>query len=312
MANRSSNDAWNGSGAMIISASRRTDIPACYPEWFMNRIREGFFHTRNPFNPKQVSSHSLLPRDVDAIVFWTKNPKPLTAHLPELDRRGYRYYFQCTLNDYPSWLEPRLPPVDERIQSFIELSTVLGPERVIWRYDPIILSTETPVDYHIERIGSIAQRISGHTERLTISFLDFYSKIKSRLRKIEQDRQIRLWDIVDGHHGDDLDRLCRMIGEIGVQGGLEVVTCAEEVDLSRFGIHAGSCIDARLIGRLTGSDEDLIKDPGQRSACLCAVSVDMGAYNTCRNGCTYCYANLGEEVVARNVRSHSVTSPALV
>lgn len=297
---------------MIISASRRTDIPACYPQWFMNRIREGFFHTTNPFNPKQVSCHSLLPTDVDIIVFWTKNPKPLVPYLPELDQRGYRYYFQYTLNDYPSWLEPGLPPVDERIEVFQHLSNALGPDRVIWRYDPIILSTETPVDYHIERIGCIAEHIRGYTERLTISFLDFYSKIKGRIQKIERDRQIRLWDIVDGHHGDALDRLCRAISEISRQNRLEVVTCSEKVDLGRYGIRHGSCIDARLIRRLTGTDKDFTKDPGQRSDCLCAISVDMGAYNTCRNGCTYCYANLGEKAVARNVSKHLASSPSLL
>ncbi|NLU41004.1 MAG: DUF1848 domain-containing protein [Firmicutes bacterium] len=297
---------------MIISASRRTDIPACYPEWFMNRIREGFFHTTNPFNPKQVSCRSLLPTDVDIIVFWTKNPKPLVPYLPELDQRGYRYYFQYTLNDYPSWLEPGLPPVNERIEAFVHLSNALGPERVIWRYDPIILSTETPVDYHIERIGCIAEHIRGYTERLTISFLDFYSKIKGRIQKTERDRQIRLWDLVDGHHGDDLDRLCRAISEISCQNRLEVVTCCEKVDLGRYGIRHGSCIDARLIKRLIGTDKDFTKDPGQRSDCLCAISVDMGAYNTCRNGCTYCYANLGEKAVARNVSRHLASSPSLL
>ena len=297
---------------MIISASRRTDIPACYPEWFMGRIREGFFHTTNPFNPKQVSSHSLLPTDVDMIVFWTKNPKPLVPHLPELDHRGYRYYFQYTLNDYPSWLEPSLPAVDERIEVFVRLSNMLGHERVIWRYDPIILSTETPVDYHIERIGSIAEHIGGYSERLTISFLDFYSKIKGRIQKLERDRQIKLWDIADGHHGDELDQLCCAISEIAVQNGLEVVTCCEKVDLGRYGIRHGSCIDARLIKRLTGADKNFIKDLGQRSDCLCAISVDMGAYNTCRNRCTYCYANLGEKAVARNVSRHLASSPSLL
>lgn len=297
---------------MIISASRRTDIPACYPEWFINRIREGFFHSVNPFNPKQVSRRSLRTEDVEVIVFWTKNPEPLLKYLPELDDRGYLYYFQHTLNDYPSWLEPRLPPVDERIERFADLSTAIGLERVIWRYDPIILSTETSVDYHIERMASIAERLRGCTQRLTISFLDFYSKTKGRLRRIEQDRQIRIWDVVDGRHDDDLNRLCSAIRGIGIQNDLEVVTCADKVDFSEFDIRAGSCIDARLIQHLTGSGKSLAKDPGQRDECLCSVSVDMGAYDTCKNGCTYCYANLSEKAVERNADKHSVSNPALV
>lgn len=297
---------------MIVSASRRTDIPACYPEWFMNRIRDGYFYTVNPFNPKHVSTHSIRPEDVEMIVFWTKNPLPLLGHLRELDDLGYCYYFQFTLNDYPTWLEPGLPPLVERIQAFIALSDALGPERVIWRYDPIILSTETPVGFHIERVGRIAQLLKARTERLTISFLDFYKKIKPRIRKIEETRGIKMWDITDSSHDSDLSHLCSALQSVALENQLEIATCAESVTLDRFGIWHGSCIDGELIGRLTGKSQDYRRDVGQRKECLCASSVDIGAYNTCRNGCRYCYANLGDDAVRRTVARHSVSSPALL
>ncbi|MGB4218286.1 MAG: DUF1848 domain-containing protein [Bacillota bacterium] len=297
---------------MIISASRRTDIPACYPEWFMNRIREGYFCSVNPFNPKQVSRISLRPEDVDIIVFWTKNPLPLLEYLPELDSSSYLYYFQFTLNDYPKWLEPGLPPVSERIQAFIELSESIGPGRVLWRYDPIILSTETPVDYHIERVDLLARKLGPYTKRLTISFLDFYPKIMGRVQQIEEDRGIKLWDIRDSDHQDELRRLCLAIGNIGLANNLDVVTCAEKLSLEQFGILPGSCIDAGLIRRLTGRDIRSVKDPGQRDQCLCAPSVDMGVYNTCKNGCIYCYANTGQKAIQQNLARHSVNGPSLI
>jgi DNA repair photolyase len=297
---------------MIVSASRRTDIPACYPEWFMNRIRDGYFCSVNPFNPKQVSTHSLRPEDVEMIVFWTKNPLPLLRHLRELDDLGYCYYFQFTLNDYPIWLEPGLPPLAQRIEAFIELSDALGSKRVIWRYDPIVLSTETPVDFHIERVGRIAQRLKARTERLTISFLDFYKKITPRLRELEKARGVGLWDIADGNHDDDLSHLCRALKRLALENRLEITTCAENVDLDRFGIWHGSCIDGSLITQLTGTSQDYNKDLGQRKECLCASSVDMGAYNTCRNRCRYCYANSSDDAVRRAVARHLASSPALL
>lgn len=278
----------------------------------MNRIKEGYFHSVNPFSPNQVSRISLRPDDVDIIVFWTKNPLPLLKHLPELDASGYLYYFQFTLNDYPGWLEPGLPPASERIRTFGELSESIGADRVIWRYDPIILSTETPVDFHIERIGLIAQRLKPYTRRLTISFLDLYAKIKGRVRKLEKDRGIKLWDIVDSDHQDELRRLCAAIGSIGLVSNLDVVTCAEKLSLEQFGISHGSCIDPGLIQQLTGADVRPVKDPGQRNDCLCAPSVDMGAYNTCKNGCIYCYANASQRSIQQNLTRHSVTGPSLV
>ncbi|MEW6229256.1 MAG: DUF1848 family protein, partial [Bacillota bacterium] len=146
---------------MIISASRRTDIPKFYSEWFMNRVRAGFCTFPNPFNPKQLIEVSLRPEDVDVIVFWSKDPGPLIPHLGELDRRGLRYYFQFTVNGYPGFMEPNVPPLGEVLDTFGRLSATVSPDRMIWRYDPIVLSNATGLEYHVRRFGEIAGALKG-------------------------------------------------------------------------------------------------------------------------------------------------------
>jgi hypothetical protein len=158
---------------MIISASRRTDIPAFYSDWFMNRVREGYFYRVNPFNSNQISGFSLKPEDVDAICFWTKNPRPLKQHLDELDERGLNYYFQFTLNPYDQTFEPHVPSLEERIATFQELAGHIGPQRVVWRYDPVILSSDTPVPWHQEQVEQIAAQLKSATRRMVFSFCDF-------------------------------------------------------------------------------------------------------------------------------------------
>ncbi|HHW18955.1 MAG TPA: DUF1848 domain-containing protein [Firmicutes bacterium] len=194
---------------MIVSASRRTDIPAFFSNWFVERVKAGYFCVRNPFNPGQVKAYSLLPEDVDLIVFWTKNPQPLLPYLDLLDSLGYRYYFQFTLNDYPGILEPRVPPLNQRLDAFRKLSDRAGKERVIWRYDPIVLSSLTPSDYHLERIQNLAEQLTGYTDRLVISFLDFYGKVKRRLKRISQATGIEFYEaLAVGEEGKTSGRLC--------------------------------------------------------------------------------------------------------
>lgn len=275
---------------MIISASRRTDIPAFYAEWFMERIREGFFYSVNPFNSKQVKHISLLPSKVEAIVFWTKNPESMMRYLKELDDRGYRYYFHYTLNDYPGIFEPHMKPVEERLKTFIQLSATIGKSKVIWRYDPIIVSNLTPVNYHIERFGRIAERLSGSTERVVISFVDFYGKVNRRLKKLIDSCTLEVTDITEEKLKSDLDLFISKLKKIADDVGMEMFSCAEKVDLSHLGVNHGSCIDANLINRIFNLSIRVKKDKNQRKECLCGESIDMGMYNTCRYFCTYCYA----------------------
>jgi DNA repair photolyase len=299
-------------GKMIISASRRTDIPAFLGEWFIKRIKAGYFYRINPFNSKQVTGFSLLPEDVDVIVFWTKNPSPFLKHLDILDKKGYKYYFQFTLNDYPALFEPTQNPLEERIATFKALSSRLGRQRVIWRYDPIIISTVTTMEYHLDRISNIAQKLNGYTDRLIISFLDLYGKVKHRLRKIETEYSLKLEDLTLSINRQQVLTLSKTISHIARLNDMAVYSCAEGIDLQESGIFHGSCIDAKLIKRLFNVSKDFSKDKNQRSECLCAESIDVGAYNTCKGGCSYCYANSGAGLIKSNANKHIEDNPCLI
>lgn len=297
---------------MIISASRRTDIPAFYADWFMNRVREGSFHRVNPFNSRQVTGFSLKPEDVDAICFWTKDPRPLMKHLHELDERGLNYYFQFTLNPYDATFEPGVPPLGERIGTMIELAGRIGPDRVVWRYDPIILSTVTPAPWHLEQAERLAGRITGATRRMMFSFYDFYGRGAGRLSRTLEGTGIMVEDIAAPEQGAALDQVARGFTAIADRYGMRIFSCCEEVELSAIGIRHGACVDGTLIRELFGGAVPSRKDKHQRKACECVESVDMGMYNTCRFRCAYCYANFNEGMIEGNFRTHRPDSPALL
>ncbi len=297
---------------MIISASRRTDIPAFYADWFMNRIREGYFQRVNPFNSRQVTGFSLKPEHVDAICFWTKNPQPLIRHLDELDRRGLNYYFQFTLNPYDTTFEPHLPTLGKRIATFRELAGRIGPERVVWRYDPVILSSATTVAWHLEQACRLAELLKGATRRLVFSFHDCYGRGQGRLAKALRGTGITLQDITLPEHSDALEGVAGGLKSIADHHNLQIFSCSEEVELADFGIEHGACIDGSLIRHLFGVDVSSKKDWNQRKACRCVESADMGSYNTCRFGCTYCYANFNAGMVESNCGRHYPDSPSLL
>ncbi len=264
---------------MILSVSRRTDIPNYYCDWFFNRLKEGFVYVRNPFNARQISRIPLAPELVDCMVFWTKNPAPMLERLGEL--QGYEYYFQFTLTGYGRDVEPGLPDKQkELILTFKRLAGAIGSKRVIWRYDPIFINERYTADYHLKAFREISQALEGRTERVVISFLDPYVRIKrwmEGMKAAPPDRETAGY--LAGHMAE-MARSC----------GMDICTCAELADLEKYGIYHGSCIDGRLIGELTGSSLKAKKDKNQRAECGCVESVDIGAYHTCRNGCAYCYA----------------------
>jgi len=272
---------------MIISASRRTDIPALYAPWFMERIREGYCLVPNPYNRKQVSRVSLAPAEVEIIVFWTRNPRPLLSRLTELDQRGYRYYFQFTLTGYPASLEPHLPPAADLLASFLALSRQVGPQRVLWRYDPILLSDLTDAGYHLRRFRELAEALSGATQRVTISLFDPYPQALRRLRGAG------VWARETQRIDAELADLLRGLSATAGEQGMEIVSCAEPRDLSPYGIPPGKCVDDAYIARVFGLQVPAAKDPHQRPACGCVASKDIGMYDTCAHGCLYCYASAG-------------------
>lgn len=284
---------------MIISASRRTDIPAFYSDWFFNRLKEGFVYVRNPINKNHISKVSLLPEHVDCFVFWTKNPKPFINSLPELS--SYKYYFQFTLNSYSKDLEPEVPKKNEIIDTFIELAKKIGKEKVIWRYDPILLSDKYTFDYHIKYFESIAKRISSYTEKCVISFIDLYKKCERNLRGTTV-REIPENVILS---------ISRELKKITNNYNISLETCAEDIELASIGIGHSRCVDNVLIERILNKRIKASKDKNQRDVCGCIESIDIGAYNTCKHGCLYCYANFNPQIVSDNFNKHSVDSPLL-
>ncbi|MFH7526735.1 DUF1848 domain-containing protein [Aeromonas sp. A5] len=295
---------------MIISASRRTDIPAFYTPWLMNRIRAGFLLTRNPFNAHQITRVSLHPDEVDAIVFWTRQPAMLMHHLDELNALGHRYYFQYTLTGYPKTLESRVPRPLNAIKTFCELSDRIGPHKVIWRYDPILLCNLVDLTEHKRLFYKIASLLAGKTHRVIISFADLYKKTEKNLRAVEN---LVFHDMLDNglDNHDALDELAAFMAQTAARFGMTIETCAEAVDLAHLGIPHGKCIDDQLIQALFGRRVDGRKDPGQREACGCVKSIDIGAYNTCLHGCAYCYATYSQESVIKHKQRHDPQSPFL-
>jgi len=287
---------------VILSVSRRTDIPAFYSEWFFKRIEDGYVMVRNPMNRHQVSKISLKRDVVDCFVFWTKNPKEMLNRLYLLDKMRYNYYFQFTLNPYGADIEVNVPQKREIINTFIRLSEKIGKNKVIWRYDPILLTDKITVDYHIKYFDYLASKLKDYTEKCMISFIDLYKKCQRNLKTIEP---------LD--FNDDIKRLLsENIFRIAQSYGLKLETCAEDVDLSSIGIPHGKCIDDNLISQICGGEIEYGKDKTQRDVCGCIASIDIGEYNTCSHNCLYCYANYDHETVKKNVLAHNPKSPLLI
>ncbi len=285
---------------MIISASRRTDIPAFYSQWLFNRLREGYVLVKNPMNPHRISRVSLSPDAVDGIVFWTRNPSPMLGRLKELER--YPYYFQFTLTAYGRDVEPGLPSKEEVIiPAFQTLSKAIGRHRVIWRYDPIFFSGRYTAEFHCRCFRALASRLAEHTEKCTVSFMDLYRCTVSHMKPlgIQADPPERQAEL--------LERLSRIAGEYGI--GMDA--CAEKTDFAQLGIPHACCIDKGLLERLGKCTLKVGKDPNQRAECGCVASIDIGAYNTCGHGCLYCYASHSRSAVQRNMAAHDPGSPLL-
>ena len=301
----------------IISASRSTDIPAFYGDWFMRRLDEGYVTWVNPFNrrPQVVSLANAR-----VIVFWSKNPAPLIPHLEDIAERDIAFYFQFTLNDYEDQdLEPRVPPLERRIATFRQLSEQLGRHRVIWRFDPLILTDQLDVDRLLAKVERVGEALHGCTEKLVFSYADIatYAKVQRNLRAAG----VAAREFTP----ESMHALAAGIAELTHRWGIQAATCGEEIDLRQHGIERNRCVDDQLIMRLRPDDDELrrfiypprqgnllnddhdqgppapTKDPGQREACGCIVSKDIGCYNTCGHLCRYCYANASADVVQRNM-----------
>lgn len=308
---------------LIVSASRSTDIPAFYGDWFIHRLIEGYAQWRSPFGGQPVYVSFAKTR---VFAFWSKNPAPFLHHLETLEKRGYGSFFLFTLNDYESErLEPGVPPLEERIGTFIRLSQRIGAGRIIWRYDPLLLSDDIAIDDLLDRIRKIGDRIVPHTRRLVFSFIDI-----ARYAKVRRNLAAAGFAGVREFSDHETEIFSEGLAALNERWNLALSTCGERRDLTRFGVAPGQCIGYDLVceefsddpilqkflhplpqelpGHTAGSDGKrslrYFKDPGQRTTCGCIVSKDIGQYSTCPHGCVYCYANSSLPCAKQNYRSH--------
>ena len=280
---------------MIISASRRTDIPAFYADWLVNRLNAGYCLTKNPYNPTQIRRVSLLTQDVDGIVLWTKNAAPLLPKLSVLE--PFSCYFQYSITPYHTDMESGL--ADKRkviIPAFVELAKRIVAERVIWRYDPIVITPRYDFEYHVGAFTRLCELLAGSTQKCVISFVIAYKSVAKSLHEVGN-IEVSLEDKI---------RLAESLLQIAKNHGITLCACCESAELYEIGASPIACVDSTMFGK------SLPKDKNQREGCNCAVSVDIGAYNSCMNGCRYCYANHIDSVVRKNYAGHDVNSEFLI
>lgn len=286
---------------MIISASRRTDIPAFYSDWFLNRIKERYVLVPSPYNSKMISRISLDPAVVDCIVFWSKNPAPMLEKLDKL--KDYNYYFQFTLNPYGPDIENHLPTISKRIDTFKRLSDRIGKEKVIWRYDPVLTNETYTPGFHKEKFAEIAYELKEHTEKCMLGFIDHYQHIRTAVSRFNIQPLLKA----------DIEEMAMSFKKTVDTCSIQLDTCTVKVDLTHLGIPGGLCIDNQLVERIAGYPISVRKDKNQRDICRCAESIDIGTYESCLNGCIYCYAIKGNyNTVKYNLNKHDKNSPMLV
>lgn len=287
---------------MIISASRRTDIPAFYSEWFVNRLKEGFVDVKNPMNPKQVSRILLNSEVVDCIAFWTKNANPMLERLDIIDAMGYPYYFQFTLTPYDDSVEKYLEDKQKILNGFKKLSDRIGKQQVIWRYDPVIVNDSFSIDYHLDSFFKLCNSLKDHTNKCIFSYVDLYCKTKRNAKGIV-DNEVNV---------ENMNRIAQGFSEIARNNHIALESCSEEIDLNKYDIYHTSCIDKKIIEDIIGCSINVKEDQNQRKQCGCIESIDIGAYDCCPHGCVYCYATSNEETVLSNIKQQDNQSSLLV
>ena len=293
--------------ANIISASRRTDIPAFYSQWFLNRIRAGFVEVINPFNAKQISRISMKPEDVAAIVFWTRHAGPLMSELDGLRSAGYHFYFNYTLNNYPRELEERVPATEVAIKTMHTLAGLISPNRVHWRYDPVIISAMTPFEWHLKNFLYLAAKLENATRRCYFSFVDNYKKTKRNLHRHQPDFKLQ---------EPKLSAQRQFIREIAASArkhGITLFACCEDDLLQVDGVEKARCIDSEFLQEVFPEIKGSFPKKPTRNQCGCSVSRDIGAYDSCIFRCIYCYANTNFAVrSAKRHAAHDPLAPCLI
>jgi len=285
---------------MIIQTGMRTDIPAFYSEWFVNRIKAEFVCTRNPYYPNQVTKYSLSPDVVDIIGFCTKNPAPMLDRMEVLFPYG-QYWF-VTITSYGREIEPNVPQKEKVINDFIRLSKIVGADSMGWRYDPVFLTETYTINRHINDFEEITKLLYGYTHSCVISFIDLYEKTK---RNFPQARAVEKADRI---------ALGKALIEIAKKYDMTVRPCCDGDELAVYGADCGGCLTQNILEKAIHGRLDIPKSKikSQRSACTCVFGRDIGQYNTCGHLCKYCYVNADNRLVMQNMKLHDPKSPFLI
>ena len=283
---------------MIINTGCRTDIPAFYAKWLMNRIREGYVLVRNPYNPNQVTKYNLSPEVVDCLAFCTKNPEPMLTYLDELDK--YKQYWFVTITPYGKDIEPNVPEKQKVIESFKKVSNHIGVDSIGWRYDPIFIGNGFDVNKHIECFEKMAKELKGYTHNCTISFLDLYEKVKRNAPNIKPPTK------------EEQMEIAKAFGKIGKENDMVIHACCEKTYLSQYGLQCNGCMSQEIVEKAIKKALQPPKRKNLRQECNCLMGNDIGAYNTCGHLCKYCYANANKQFVIENMKKHDNNSPFLI
>lgn len=284
---------------MILNTGGRTDTVQYYSEWLLDRFKTGYVLSRNPMFPKKVTRYELLPSKIDCVVFCSKNYKPILPRLHEITDR-FNTYFHYTITAYGKDIEPGVPSIDESIDTLIELEKIVGKQRIAWRYDPVLLTKKYTIQQHLITFEHMAARLAPHIDRCIFSFVELYKKLEHNMSELILFTE------------EDMDALARGFGQIAAKYHVHLQSCATKADYSAYGIYPSGCMTLDILGRANGIAFKDIKHTGMRRGCQCITSHDIGAYNSCPNGCKYCYANQSPELAQENYKKHDPSSPMLL
>lgn len=284
---------------MILNTGARTDTVQYFSEWLFRRFREGYVYTRNPLFPHKITRYELSPDRIDCVLFCSKNYAPVLSRLHEITDR-YRTYFHFTITAYGREIEPGVPSIDDSVGTLKMLSALVGRQRVAWRYDPVLLTREYTIERHLDTFAYLAEQLAPHIDRCIFSFVEMYKKLQANMPEL-----IPLTE-------RDKERLAEGLGKIAAKYGIYLQTCGTNGDWSRYGIHPSGCATLEILGRANGCEFKDLKHRGLREGCHCIESRDIGAYDTCLNGCKYCYANKSPQKAQENYLLHDSDSPLLL
>lgn len=284
---------------MIINTGGRTDTVQYYTNWLLRRFSEGYALSRNPLFPNKVTRYELTPEKVDCVVFCSKNYRPILPRLHEITDR-FNTYFHYTITAYGKDIEPGVPSIEESMETLARLSGQVGKQRVAWRYDPVLLTKEYTIDRHMETFEKMAKALAPYIDRCIFSFVEMYKKLETNMPEL-----LPLSEM-------DKDALARGLGGIAGKYGIYLQTCGTNGDYSQYGIHASGCMTLDILGKANGIQFKSLKHKGLREGCHCIESRDIGAYDTCLNGCKYCYANKNPKKAFENYKDHDPASPLLL